>query len=300
MFSGNESDFFRLKIFIDKMDDGLIIEDEKADITLTNQAFCNIFDLSTSAEELIGTSYDDFAQNVKHLFKDPEGFVKVIADGLKPKEPVCDQLVEMTSGRYIEIDFTPAYDGDKFLGVVWMFKDLTRHYNKQMELKAISDEMLKQSLTDPLTGIGNRRFLDNKLAELYGYGDPLCIAVIDIDNFKSINDSQGHEAGDYILIHLVNYLMSSLRLSDLIGRMGGDELMIVMPKTTLEDAEKRMMEIHSSYNRPPSSIRQKVTFSAGLACTDRHEDLKSTIASADQALYEAKKYGRNKVVVSVL
>ncbi|BBN59337.1 sensor domain-containing diguanylate cyclase [Hydrogenovibrio marinus] len=297
----SSSDCYRFKTFIENMNDAIVVENENGEISLANQAFCDLFNITASPEEIIGVDCAYSAQQSKHLFKDPELFIERKNEILRNKEPVRHELVEMVGDKFLERDFIPIFEDGKYVGLVWVFKDLTAHYIMESQLMMLTDKIRKQSLTDALTGIGNRRYLDNELPKYHDYArrhdTPLCIAIIDIDYFKSINDEYGHEIGDQALVHVANYLKTSIRSSDLIGRMGGEEFMVMMPETSLEDAEKWVMDLHALY-RSPSTLNKRMTFSVGMSCALADQDYKVTLNRADQALYQAKREGRNRVVVS--
>lgn len=283
------------------MNDAIVVENENGELVLANQAFCDLFNITASPTEIIGVDCAYSAQQSKHLFKDPERFIERKNEILRNKEPVRHEVLEMVGDKFLERDFIPIFEKGSYVGLVWVFKDLTAHYQMQSQLVMLTETIREQSLTDSLTGVGNRRYLDSELPRYADYAKrhntPLCIAIVDIDFFKSVNDEYGHEIGDQALVHVANYLKTSIRSSDLIGRMGGEEFMIVMPETSLEDAKKRILDLHASY-RSPANLNKRMTFSVGMSCASGDEDYKVTLSRADQALYEAKREGRNRVVVS--
>ncbi|WP_024850816.1 sensor domain-containing diguanylate cyclase [Hydrogenovibrio kuenenii] len=297
----SSSDCYRFKTFIENMNDAIVVENESGELVLANQAFCDLFNITASPDDLIGMDCSYSAQQSKHLFKDPERFIERKNEILKDKEPVRHELLEMVGDKFLERDFIPIFENGEYVGLVWVFKDLTTHYIMESQLMMLTEKIREQSLTDSLTGIGNRRYLDSELPKYCDYAKrhntPLCIAIIDIDYFKSINDEYGHEIGDQALVHVANYLKASVRSSDLIGRMGGEEFMVVMPETSLADAAKRISDLHASY-QSPSVLNKRMTFSVGVSCVLPERDFKTSLNSADQALYQAKREGRDRVVVS--
>ncbi|MBR9868517.1 MAG: diguanylate cyclase [Oceanospirillales bacterium] len=294
------ADWYRYKTFIEQMNDAILVENERREISLVNQAFCDLFNLPVSPGSLIGTDCSDSAHHVKHLFVDSYAFVNRIEEILAKKLPVEREYLEMVCGKHLERDFIPIYDQNTYVGLVWLYKDLSSHYLMEEQLRDTSRQLHEQSITDSLTGIGNRRYVDNELLKYFDHSKrhskPLSIAMLDVDFFKQVNDDYGHVAGDEVLVHLSNYLQNSLRSSDLLGRMGGEEFLIALPETTLVDAEHKMSALLAGYTSP-NCIDRPVTFSAGLACASNHADLKGVLLSADMALYAAKKAGRYRVVV---
>lgn len=152
--------------------------------------------------------------------------------------------------------------------------------------------------TDQLSGLANRRgadsFLATEAAQADRYNRPLSVILMDVDNFKDINDNHGHDMGDRVITALAIMLTDTLREVDLVARWGGDEFLIVTPGIGLEDARqaaercRRMVEKH-----PVSGIRLTTTY--GVAQYRRGRDIEDAIRRADQMLYHAKSAGRNRV-----
>ncbi|HTN64827.1 MAG TPA: GGDEF domain-containing protein [Burkholderiaceae bacterium] len=161
-------------------------------------------------------------------------------------------------------------------------------------------EMVRE---DQLTGSLNRRGLDDvferELARADRRGTPLCVAMLDLDDFKRINDSHGHAVGDEALIHLVRVIKDTLRTMDILARFGGEEFLILLPDTTLESASATVTRLQRELTKRiflHNHQRILITFSAGLALRAAGEDRKSLLRRADAALYKAKKAGKNRVV----
>ena len=164
------------------------------------------------------------------------------------------------------------------------------------EKKQLLEQLQRQAQTDPLTGLLNRRQMDAEACRLMQLakrnGRPLSLGIIDVDHFKTINDAQGHAAGDQVLQRLALLLLSRLRASDIVGRIGGDEFVVVLPDTRAADAGALMQALKERL-----VTEDAVTLSIGIAeLSAEHADLKSLLASADRCLYEAKQAGRDRVV----
>ncbi len=163
------------------------------------------------------------------------------------------------------------------------------------------EDCLSRSLTDALTGLPNRRALDDdlerRLAGWHRRGAPLSIILIDLDRFKSINDTYGHTAGDQVLQQAAQLLKSSFREMDLVARFGGEEFAVVLPNTVGVDAQtavcKAIDKIRSIEFSIPGRTLQ-VTFSAGVATVLENETAAEFINRADKALYRSKETGRNR------
>ncbi|MHB1188852.1 GGDEF domain-containing protein [Thiobacillus sp.] len=158
---------------------------------------------------------------------------------------------------------------------------------------------------DPLTRSLNRRGLDDEFAREASradrYNAPFCIAVLDIDNFKALNDKRGHQTGDDALIHLVKVAKEELRLTDHIARMGGEEFLILLPDTPLDEAAKIITRLQRSLTKKyflDNNEKVLITFSAGVAERIAGESQEASIGRADGAMYEAKHSGKNRVCLA--
>lgn len=176
----------------------------------------------------------------------------------------------------------------------------------------INNERLKHiGLTDPLTGVNNRRYVERRMLEEIGRNrrqqSPLSCMYIDIDHFKKINDRIGHQAGDEVLCEVAGRIKAELRLSDALGRFGGEEFVVLLIDADIDDAVSVAERIRESIADQPLVLatgdRLDVTVSIGVASLThpgRNESIEKIaqdfVAQADQALYQAKTGGRNRVI----
>ncbi len=191
-------------------------------------------------------------------------------------------------------------------------QQLERQRRRQRKLSRIADrfqDLLHErnqaledvSSQDPLTGLANRRRLHQQLEEMAdAAGFPLSVAMVDIDHFKAINDRHGHAAGDRVLVALAQTLESSLREGDVCGRWGGEEFLLILPRTRLDQAERLVARLGERLRRlgpMPSGVPDgaaTVTASIGIAEHRADETFRDTIHRADQALLAAKREGRDR------
>jgi diguanylate cyclase (GGDEF)-like protein len=183
-------------------------------------------------------------------------------------------------------------------------QDVTNLADAMEDLRGARDEAKRQAATDPLTSIANRRHFVSSAERLIGqslrYGRPCTLLLIDVDHFKSTNDSFGHSFGDTVLRTIVAICHRTLRESDLLGRLGGDEFAVFLPETSLAmalvTAERLRSAVHDE--RLISEGREvALSVSIGVAALDESlRSLDGILKKADDALYEAKKRGRNRVV----
>lgn len=175
------------------------------------------------------------------------------------------------------------------------------------QLEESREQLREQSIRDPLTGLYNRRYLEETLdREFYRVErnqEPLSIVIFDVDNFKEINDQYGHLAGDTIIIHISEILQNNFRRSEIVCRYGGDEFLVVLPGANVDQTYLRFEKIRemvAGFSTPnEEGTSEQVTISAGIAAYPRSGlEPARVIEAADHALYHAKASGRNRIVVA--
>jgi diguanylate cyclase (GGDEF)-like protein len=174
------------------------------------------------------------------------------------------------------------------------------------ELAVTRNELERLAQTDPLTGLFNRRHFwahgTAEIARISRYVRPLSVLSLDLDHFKQVNDRYGHAAGDEALRWLAKVLLSSLRQSDLVARLGGEEFAVLLPETLLENAVHLAERIREALAATPVIAGDKtffITASIGVSnTTDAKTTLDALLVRADAALYQAKEGGRNRTVAA--
>lgn len=176
---------------------------------------------------------------------------------------------------------------------------------KEIELEAVRVQADEVSHTDALTYLPNRRQVINTLqTEVHRaerYGTPLSISMIDIDHFKAINDTFGHTVGDQVLRQLATLLRESIREPDMVGRYGGEEFLVILPNTRLNDAAEQAARLCRLVRSAEFDVGTKtqLTISIGVAEYRTGEEAwQKFLSRADMALYEAKNKGRDRWAVS--
>jgi two-component system cell cycle response regulator len=182
--------------------------------------------------------------------------------------------------------------------------ELVARVRAALRTKAVRDGLIEKAIRDELTGLLNRRELDVqagvavKLAERHGR--PLAFLITDIDHFKQINDRHGHPAGDAVLREVAFRLTTACRETDVIGRYGGEEFMLVLPETAPEDAVTTGDKLRRVLSERPimvGSLSIPITTSVGVASWEEPMTASSLFEAADRALYRAKELGRNRTVL---
>ena len=166
----------------------------------------------------------------------------------------------------------------------------------------LQQALLRQAHTDPLTGAWNRRYFDEQLASIARPAQtdrvPNALLALDIDHFKAINDRHGHATGDAVLQAVVRLVRQRKRESDLLFRIGGEEFVLLLPRTRLEDAARVAEQLRQLIEQHELVPGVRVTVSMGLSAQQVASGAQEWLAAADAALYEAKRSGRNRVVTA--
>ncbi|ADU96716.1 diguanylate cyclase [Thermovibrio ammonificans HB-1] len=244
---------------------------------------------------VVFTSWSEVMQNFKAMFrfvKKMEQIVERISRNSNPEKVKIQKEKLLKYARGITIK--------EFKQIVSLIAYLVE------KLHEFAKKASNLAMKDPLTGLFNRNYLrvfvEGKLLALWHrHRFPFSVAMIDLDNFKRINDTYGHGKGDEVLKGLAKLLQGTLRGSDIAVRFGGEEILVVMPYTDKESAKKALERVRKLFKELDFEISQPVTFSAGIASfPDDVESvipLERLIKIADERLYRAKKMGKDRIVI---
>lgn len=298
----------------------LIIDDSENVRSIIRQAFAdekifeNIYEASDAVSgfklvvhhhpdliivDLIMPQYDGFTflkmKNAKPQFND----IPVIV--LTSKDDASSKIKGLEEGAQDYV--TKPFNAKELLARVKVHLKIK---TLQDELKEKNAMLQKLSITDELTKIYNRRYVMQRLREELSraqrYNETISLILIDLDNFKAINDKFGHQVGDSVLTKISALIKKQMRTSDVLGRYGGEEFLIILPNTSIEGSQSLAERIRKSLESNPVNVGRRritATLSAGVVSyggnyPSSYEDL---IKKADKALYQAKKEGKNRVCI---
>ncbi len=201
----------------------------------------------------------------------------------------------------VAVKIMPIFQDEKIIGAVEVFLDNIN----QAEFDNTIKELRKLALHDQLTELPNRRyinsFIDNRLKELNDLKIPFAVALVDIDYFKKVNDTYGHDIGDLTIKMVAKTLKNAFRKSDLVGRWGGEEFMAILTAVNKDEleliSEKARKLIENSVLRT-NDCTFNVTASFGATIAKENDTIESLTKRADEALYTSKNNGRNKITIS--
>lgn len=239
-----------------------------------------------SADRAIERIHPDDAKHVMET-------IEASARSLKRWQADYRVVLPSRGVRWLRGESTPqrAEDG----GTIWhgYLADIT-------ELKELEQKLRDEATIDPLTGLHNRRQLEAlaqaELVHFESYGEPFSLIMIDLDHFKSLNDRYGHDIGDEVLRRVGTLLKESVRTSDVVFRLGGEEMLVLCPGTALNDALGLAEKLRRLMRDADMPFDDHVTASFGVATVMPDNRLSDILKRADDMLYRAKREGRNKVV----
>lgn len=292
---------------IDSMSDGVLVLDMQNRILDINPAMLKL--LNQGPAPILGNSASE-------LLDAWLGHNQSVLNGEKSR---TELQMPHSPSRYVDVRVTPLMDKrQQMKGRLMVFRDVTdrklvekklRHANDRLqgqliEIGTLQSELRSQAIRDPLTNLFNRRYLDEtldrELARAAREHYQVCVIMLDIDHFKKVNDTYGHEAGDHVLKALADTLSSRNRRGDFACRFGGEEFVVVMPNIAVEVAYQRAEELRKTLNSlaiPYGQFYLNTTISIGIAgYPSNGQEREALLRAADRALYAAKRAGRNHIL----
>lgn len=284
---------YELQLILESTSDGILVLDDSSQVIHYNRRFLELWGLG---KELDSGEFDNSA-----FGRMLESVIPEYTDIMMTRHQVTSgnttDLVYLKNGTVLEQN-SCSLIGGWISGRLWNYKDVTEKTRVEEKLKFLA-------ATDDLTGLWNRRhFMDRaeyEISQALRHDRPLCIIQLDIDHFKKINDTHGHAAGDNVLKFLASSLKEQLRSTDTIGRIGGEEFVILFPNTGLQTAYTVAEKIRTFFesNRVDYDGKMlRITISMGVtSLTPGTKHIDDLLRQADEACYAAKDAGRNRTIL---
>jgi len=284
---------------MDAAQQGIGVFDQTDTLVYANDFYRQLLDLEPGTwpawKDILHANYRDQAGN-RISTADFEAWL-ASASSRRGKQPFRAFEADMHGGRWIHVAETTLGNG-------WMLcvlTDITELATDERTLRQQRDLALRAALTDPLTGLGNRRHMQDALAALYAQclPRPAALVLLDIDHFKGVNDNFGHDQGDLLLRHFAGLVQAQVRREDLAARWGGEEFLLLLrdidPGDVHQIVEHLLAQVRASQPLPRHPDF-RYTCSAGVAFPRPGEAVHQTLRRADAALYQAKSSGRDRWV----
>lgn len=290
----NEQRLIWLKNLLNTLPLAVLLEDAHAKVVFSNQLYCDFFGIVLTPKQLVGHHSETVMMDSRLLFADPNEYVKQMQSATALSKASHRQLFAMQDGRWLMQDFILMRDerSAAFVGRLWLYQDVTENHQLEQRLRW-------QANHDSLTGLLSRPAFEQKLTELPKNAlQSYALLYIDLDQFKLINDTSGHMAGDELLKQIANRLSNMLPKEMTLARMGGDEFAIIM----IGDAQQAM-DMAESIRSMLADFRfvyveRQYQIGASIGVVPdigSEQDAKMLMAMADAACYAAKNAGRNHV-----
>ncbi|MDQ1315205.1 MAG: hypothetical protein QG662_1314 [Pseudomonadota bacterium] len=289
-----EQERARLISLLSAMNLGILFVAADGRVNYHNPAFSRMWKVEEGAA-LIGLPVNEvLAQSASTLAR-PDHFSRHLQSALEARELSDSYEIQMTDGRiFTELDYPVRDREGRFIGHLWIYEDVTHE-------RQTADRLVYLAERDALTGLYNRHRFQQELARIILETDrhhtQCAVMFFDLDEFKSINDTHGHPAGDALLIQVAGEIGALVRRNEVLARLGGDEFAILLPTVQIHEAEALAERVVRAIGQIPFSFEGRtlrVTTSLGIACYPMHAaDADDLVARADIAMYQAKDAGKN-------
>lgn len=282
-----------LEATFDSTADGLLVVDTGGSITGFNRRFAEMWDLPQDILE--SSDYDAAVSHVLSQVHDPDAFISKIEALYSEPDSESQDILRFLDGRVVDRFSYPQRVDGEVVGRVWSFSDITSTVRLQDELK-------HQALHDALTGLANQSLFRDRVehaaARIERVGGRLAVLFVDLDDFKTINDSLGHAAGDDLLVSVSKRLKDCVRTVDTAARLGGDEFAILVEDADEDGVALRIADrLIASLQQPIVLAGREVVISAsvGIAFGGPGSNAEDLLRNADLAMYTAKAQGKRCV-----
>ncbi len=274
---------------------GVLVISEDGLVKFANEAFCKLFGLAESPAELEGQSSESIHARISKAYLDPERELARIRDIMAHDEEIRSEEVRMAGGHILLRDSMPIRIDGVAQGRIWLQHDIT-------ERKLHEARIERLAFYDVVTGLPNRRLLFEVLKQARtrarDENSLLAVGVLDMDRFKSVNDTAGHSGGDHVLAEAASRIRGLLREADVLARFGGDEFVLLIPGLdSREQLDAISRCILQALRAPFNLVNERLYLSASVGWTlfpVDGSDAEGLIRHADMAMYEAKEEGKDR------
>lgn len=277
---------------VNQLSDPVVVVNHKGLIVDANEAAVSMF--AQERPELLMSSIAQFIPRWP-------------TDDLRSDGAALDEIT--ISGQIYDVAFSVLDTFARHSDVVLVFRDVTVRREGERRLRRMQKELERLAHTDALTGLFNRRIFMQRLEEeverVRRHGSAVSVVLFDLDYFKRVNDTYGHDTGDVVLASVARIATDVKRMSDVAARLGGEEFALLLPETDQQGAVQLAQRLRTAIERhqylSPAGAPLHVTASIGVATAQRSaKDVEKLLSSADRALYRAKNNGRNRVCSTTL
>lgn len=281
-----------LNATLESTTDGILVVDNNGRITSFNQKFVEMWNIPTF---ILASGEDNKAlAHVLDQLKDPDGFLKKVRELYSLPEVESQDFLHFKDGRLLERYSKPQKVGKNIVGRVWSFRDITQRKNDEERLNYLAS-------FDSLTGLPNRTLFYDRLSQVTSRAarahNTVAVLFLDLDRFKNINDTFGHNFGDLLLKSVAVRLKNCIREGDTVARLGGDEFIVILDAMAAPDHTYLIAEKILDALSKPFSLQEReifITASIGIAVyPDDGENYETLVRNADIAMYRAKEEGKN-------
>jgi diguanylate cyclase (GGDEF)-like protein len=270
--------------------DGILMMNKGGKVASYNQRFLQMWDIPESM--LAGGSDRAALRHALRQLISPMDALQRMHERVRQPGAECHDVIEFRDGRVFECFSKPQHVAGHCVGCVWSFRDITERYRIEQDLFFIANH-------DPLTGLLNRtmfyRRLNSRIIHYENHGGRFAVLFIDLDRFKNINDTLGHDAGDYLLKDVSRRLTETLRDTDVVARLGGDEFVVLLQDyADAADVDSIARKLLDAFAQPFVIDHREIRLSASIGISvfpDDSDDSSGLLKNADIAMYRAKDQG---------
>ena len=290
-----EEERARLLALLGAMNLGIVFVSSGNRVTYCNAAFLSIWELPAGTT-VVGRSTREALEIARRLMVDPQSVLAHLEDSLTDQQRPRQMEIRLFDDRILMHNSYPVHDGHgHFIGQLWVQEDVTRERQTEAQLTRLAEH-------DALTALYNRHRFGDELARFFHDAERIpaqaALLFFDLDEFKYINDTFGHRAGDAVLNRVAIELRTLVRAGDILFRLGGDEFAVLMPHASQDDAEHLAERIVRRISQTPMAMQDqtvRLTASLGIAHYPTHAgNAEELVAHADTAMYQAKHTGKNR------